>query len=315
MSRLTSLLAELSVKASEPVVTIGNFDGVHLGHRTIFDIVTRSASKRGAPSVALTFEPHPVVFFGKRAPETFCITTPEEKLKLISGQGIDHPLALPFDRELASLSPENFVNDVLHSGLGAREVWVGYDFNFGKGRAGGIEDLVKHGAARGIDVHVHEAVKLGGEVVSSTRVRKALTQTDLSGAETLLARRHFLSAPVERGDARGRTLGFPTLNISPRAGMMVPHGVYTTFVTIEETGQRLPAITNIGVRPTVKVGAAPNAESFILAGLSKDSSLYGQAIKVELLKYQRPEAKFDSVEGLKAQVQQDLATARAAHGL
>ncbi len=320
MSNLEHILDRVAQQVDRPIVTIGNFDGVHLGHQTICQEVQQSARRAGVASVALTFDPHPVVFFGKKDTSTFCIDRPDKKLELLHKHGIDHPTALPFDADLASHSPEGFVHKILFESLRAQEVWVGYDFNFGKGRSGGIEELQRHGRERDIDVRVHAAVTSGDEVVSSTRVRKALSGGNLDLAAALLNRRHALRGEVEHGEARGRALGFPTANISPRAGMMIPHGVYITTLTLLDPGAGLPAgplpaITNVGVRPTVATAAAPNAETFVLSGLAPDADIYGQRVEVELIAFVRPEMKFDGLDALKARIAEDIAQARLAHGL
>lgn len=311
----TALLEAASRMHAAPVVTIGNFDGVHLGHRQLIGATTAQATALGAPSVALSFEPHPVVFFGKREVATFQITSPEHKVELLRQLGISHPLLAPFDLALAGLEPEAFVRQVLHEALGACAVHVGYDFNFGKNRAGGTEDLKRHGAALGIQVHVHEAVRQGGEVISSTRVRKALAAGEVQEVQQLLLRPHSLRGVVEPGQGKGRGMGFPTANLWPQAGMMARHGVYLSRVRLLEEPARaaLPGITNLGLRPTVAQTTQANAETLILADLGPDADLYGRPIQVELLRFVRPEQKFDSIDALKAQIARDVEQARRYH--
>ncbi len=298
-------------------LALGNFDGVHLGHQGIFKDVIREAHAVGAPSAALTFEPHPVVFFRKKEVESFRLTDPEHKLELIRNAGITHPIALPFDLDLAGLSPQDFVDKVLHEGLGAQAVRVGHDFNFGKGRAGGIKELAQHASVRGISIHVHDAVTWEGEVVSSTRVRKALSAGSVALVRALLGRPASLRGEVSRGDGRGKKIGFPTANIWPRAGMALRHGVYVTRLRIlSQPGQPVyPGITNVGVRPTIADALTPNAETLVLAGLSEDTSIYGEKVEVEILASVREEKKFESVDALRAQIAQDVAQARQVHGL
>lgn len=309
-----------SAISSSPVVTIGNFDGVHLGHQAIFSEIARSAREKNTVSVAISFEPHPVVFFGKKAEPEFRLTDPDHKIELMRACGIDHPVLLPFSRELAGLTPEAFIHKVLRDSLQACEVRVGYDFNFGKGRSGTVEDLKAIGASCGMDVHIHAAVEYDNGVVSSTRVRKALLAGDLEEAARLLTRPHSLRGSVLPGAQRGRKMGFPTANISPRAGMMVPHGVYTSHLRVLEgpdalSGRLFPSITNVGTRPTVSESGEANAETFVLGELSEGADLYGMRVEVVLGSFLRPEQKFPSQETLKAQVMQDLQAAREKHGL
>jgi riboflavin kinase / FMN adenylyltransferase len=302
-------LEELAARVDRPVVTIGNFDGLHLGHQAIFADVTRAARAAGTQSVAISFHPHPVVFFGKRSEPEFLINSPEQKLELSKAAGIDHALLLPFSRDLAGLTPEDFVHKVLHEALGAQSVWVGYDFNFGKGRTGTTDDLRRHAEDRGILVHVHDAVRFDGEVVSSTRVRRALTAGEFELAHALLGREHTLRGAVVVGDQRGRELGFPTANIFPRAGMMIPHGIYVS--TLISQGHPYPAVTSVGVRPTIAQDLAPNVETYVLD--RTDLELYGKTVDVTLHKWLRPELRFDSLDALRAAINADCDAARAWH--
>lgn len=297
-----------------PIIAVGNFDGVHLGHQAILSRVRRRADALDTVARVLTFEPHPVTIFGKRSTPDFRLTDPSHKAELLRQIGGTKPIVLPFAPALYELSPAEFAQYVLHEGLGAREVWVGYDFNFGKGRVGGGDDLRRFGAALGFSVEVHDAVHHGGSVVSSTRIRKALSAGRLEEAQSCLGRRHALRGRVVPGAARGRTMGFPTLNVRPEAGMMVPHGAYATRVR-SLTGLPInsTAVTNIGVRPTVDPDGLPNVESFLLTP-PEHTDLGGAILEIELLSYLRPEQKFPSVEALKAQIGLDVERARALHG-
>jgi len=310
---LQTTLRQLHGRVRRPVVTIGNFDGVHRGHRAIIHGVVERANQLQTDSVAVTFEPHPVSWFRKLPVDTFRLTSPERKLQLLAALGVAHPIALPFGDELAAFSPEDFVARIIADVLDAAEVWIGYDFNFGRGRAGTPADLQRLAVERGIVVKILDPVLHDGDVVSSTRIRKALHAGDLQRAASLLGRPHAVEGRVEHGHARGRRLGFPTANIQPTAGMMVPHGVYVT--TLHTDGQTLPAVTNIGLRPTFGEQTAPNVESFILDGLPPDADLYGATIQVELQAFLRPEQRFEDIEALKARIAEDIRAARAHHGL
>lgn len=314
---LQDLLTRTAQATRAPLVTIGNFDGVHLGHQAILRRLRERADTLQADIVALTFEPHPVILFKGRDPKVFRLTDPEHKVALLRDHGVAWPLLVPFTRAFAGLTPEAFVREVLHAGLGAREVWVGYDFNFGRDRAGDPAALRRFGEPLGLSVHVHDVVEHAEGVVSSTRVRKLLADAKLSEAARLLGRDHALRGVVEHGAKRGRGIGFPTANIHPQAGLMVPYGVYTTRVRLlDAPDTTLPGITNVGVRPTVAdEEAQPNAESFILDGLSPDADIYDRPIEVELIEFIRPEQKFDSLDALKTQIGRDVQRARATHGL
>lgn len=312
---LHTLLDALRGQLQRAVVTVGNFDGVHLGHQAILADVVREARQRQAPSVALTFEPHPVTFFRKGDEAAFRLTDAAQKERLLRQLGVDHPIALPFGPELAALTPEEFVGDILAGVLDSASVRVGYDFNFGRGRAGTPEVLRALGEARGMQVHIHPPVAEGGQVVSSTAVRRALQRGELAEASALLGRHHPLWGEVEQGDARGRRLGFPTANLSPGAGLLVPHGVYVTALVDRRSGARWPGITNIGVRPTFGDGAAVNVETFVLEGLPPEADLYGTPVAVELLSWIREERTFPDPAALIAQIQLDLGVARQRHGI
>ena len=314
--QLDALLATIAERRSErPVVTIGNFDGVHLGHQAVFDRVLDSAARRRVTSVALTFHPHPVVFFGKRQAQDFCLTTPQARMDLVAQYGIHRPMLLPFDLELAGLTAEEFVDQVIHRALGAVEVWVGYDFNFGRGRSGNTEDLRQHGESRGIEVNVHEAVKLENDVVSSTRVRRTLAKGDLHLAQKLLGRHHAVQGVVTQGAQRGRTFGFPTLNIAPEAGTMMPSGTYMAMVCLKnQPDKALPAVSSIGTRPTIGPDLPVLLETFVLEG-HPNRELYGEPIHVDLLDFHRPEARYPSLDELQAAIAADVDAARRFHRL
>lgn len=310
---LQNTLDALRHRFERPIVTVGNFDGVHIGHRAIIAGVVERAAQTCTTSVALTFEPHPVSWFKRLPVDTFRLTSPAHKIRLLQLLGVDHPVALPFSDQLAALSPDAFVEIILANVLDAAEVWVGWDFNFGRGRTGSPADLARLGAERGIEVRILDPVHLQQEVVSSTSIRKALQAGDLEHAARLLGRRHSVEGTVVHGETRGRRLGFPTANIVPEAGMMIPHGVYVTSLSTDT--HRVPAVTNVGVRPTFRDDSHANVESFVLDGLPADTDLYGRQVEVELLAFLRPEHRFENAEALRAQVALDITSARRLHGL
>ena len=292
-------LDEAGRHLDSPVVTIGNFDGVHIGHRAIFDRANHYADDEGVASLALTFTPHPVRFFRPDADE-FRLTTDDQKFRLIRGNGIDYVLALPFARSVANLAPEAFVERILDDGLGASRVIVGANFAFGKNRAGTTDDLERLCRERDIAADICEKVEYGGEVVSSTRIRGELEAGHVAEAAELLGHRHRVAGTVVEGDKRGRELGFPTANIEPD-NLVPANGIYATFLHTD--GERLPSATSIGVRPTFD-GGGRTTECYVLEG--DDWDLYGEAVELEFVEFIRPERAFDDADALVAQMEEDV---------
>lgn len=303
-------LEEASVALDKPVVTIGNFDGVHIGHQAIFERVRQLADDRGVPAVALTFAPHPVRYFRSDAP-AFRLTTDSQKAALIDQYGLDATVALPFDDELAGLTPVEFVDQVLVDGLDASYVVVGEDFAFGKGRAGSTEDLERLCVERGVSAEIAEHVTLDGEPVSSTRVRRELADAHMEEIVRLLGRPYRIVGEVVEGDQRGRKLGFPTANIAPENPLLPPYGVYATTLHVPDL-PALHSITNVGVRPTF--GASDvTVECFVLSHDTDEIELdlYGDTVELDFWKFVREEKKFDGPEELVAQIQQDIGVVRS----
>lgn len=303
-------LNETSRQLKRPVVTIGNFDGVHLGHQAIFEQVHRRAREHDSTSVALTFRPHPVRFFRPDTPP-FRLTTERQKLDLLDEYGLDATVVVDFDEALAGLSPAEFVDEVLCDGLDARSVVVGQEFAFGKGRAGTTDDLERLCAERDIDAHIVPHVEFDGEPVSSTRVRKALAGADMQLAMRLLGRPYRIYGRVVRGDQRGRQLGFPTANIATDNPLLPPHGVYATTLHVDEL-PALHSITNVGTRPTFD-GDAVTVETFILERDPDDDrlDLYGEDVQLDFWRHIRPEKEFDSADDLIAQIERDVELVRS----
>jgi riboflavin kinase/FMN adenylyltransferase len=296
-----------------PAVAIGNFDGVHLGHRAIFQTATQAARARGAPSAVLTFDPHPArVLAPHLAP--LLITPTWRKLELIEAAGIDTTLVLTFDRALAATPPEAFVKDVLVDGLHARQVVVGHDFTFGKGRAGTVEVLRQLGTAHGFEVLKLEALSQGGVVASSTQVRQAVSSGDVARARQLLGRPYELWGEVVHGEERGRALGFPTANLAVENELWPGEGVYAAVASIR-TGPRAgylgPAAVNIGTNPTFTADRQGvqrrSTEAFLL---DFQGEIYGERMMLGLIERLRGEQRFPSVEALVAQIERDVARVR-----
>ena len=286
------------------VATIGNFDGVHLGHQTIIDQVREKAIELGVPSVVMVFEPQPREFFqGDEAPPR--LMTFRQKFEALLSSGIDIVLCLRFDDKFRSYSGMGFIEDVLIEGLGVRHLVVGDDFRFGCDRAGDFALLRRVGEERGFSVENTRTVEVAGDRVSSTRIRQVLGENRLSDAEDLLGHPYRIRGRVVYGQQLGRQIGAPTANVMlPR--MPALRGVYVVRATLAD-GRVLDGVANIGVRPTVD-GKHPSLEVHLLdfAG-----TLYGQRIDVVFRHFLRGEVKFDSVDDLKHQIARDFDDARA----
>jgi len=287
------------------VVTIGNFDGVHLGHRALLRGVVAAARERGAEAVVTTFDPHPMtVIHPDSAPPR--LTTPAHRLALLEEQGVDAVLVLPFTRELSLWSPAEFVSRVLVSGLHAAEVHVGENFRFGHRAAGDVTTLRELGEELGFAV---VAVPLTGDTTrwSSTYVRQSLAEGDVASAAAALGRPHRVEGPVVEGDKRGRQLGYPTANLDLPPGTAIPaDGVYAGWLTRAD-GTRLPAAISIGTNPTFG-GTNRRVEAYVLD--RDDLELYGEHVAVDFLARLRETVRFDGIEPLLAQMALDVEQAR-----
>ncbi len=291
------------------VVTIGNFDGMHIGHQAIFETAVREARERDALPVALTFEPHPEAFF-RPDDAPLRLSPPPYKYELMGACGVEWVVSLPFDAALANCSPEEFVERILAEKLGAVHVVVGEDFRFGKKRAGDTDSLQRLGAAVGMSTTVASFVEWDGEPVSSTRIRAAVADGEMASVETMLNRPYRLYGEVVAGEQRGRKLGFPTANLDVVDMASPPSGVYITTLGRADQEQ-WTAITNIGTRPTFDDGEQ-TVETFILDdAVDDDLDLYGDAVELDIFRRVRGEREFESPEQLVAQIQRDIEEARA----
>jgi riboflavin kinase/FMN adenylyltransferase len=295
-------------EASGTVVTPGNHDGVHLGHRALVQTARERADARGLRAVAMFFDPHPSIVLAKEhaAP---VLTTVARRQGLLRGAGADDAIAWPFDEEFASLEPETFVREVLIGQLGARGVVVGPDFRFGRGRRGDLSLLRELGAASELEVSVVPPVTLDGERVSSTSVRERLGAGEVGEAARLLGRVHDVDGTVVKGDQRGRTIGFPTANLRCDDVMLPADGVYAIVARFLDAPEpsRLAGVMNIGVRPTVAAGRSVEAHLFDFA-----EDVYGARMRVGFVQRIRSEKKLAGLDALKAQIARDVGTARAA---
>lgn len=283
-------------------VAIGNFDGVHKGHQALIARVRAEAARLGIRAGAVVFEPHPREFFQPARP-LFTLTPLPQKLKLLEIYGVEITFVLPFAHELAQMSSEEFVERVLVAGLGVAHIVIGYDFLFGKGRAGNAQQLVELGKAFGFGVSVVPPIGSGGEVYSSSAVRAELAQGDVEGAAEMLGHRWKVEGIVQGGARRGTGLGYPTANIALGRGAALAHGIYAVHVDFE--GQRYQGAAYLGTRPTFDDGS-PVLEVFLF---DFDGDLYGRRIEVEFVEFLRGDRKFDSLEALKAQMDIDCARA------
>jgi riboflavin kinase/FMN adenylyltransferase len=285
------------------VLAIGNFDGLHLGHRALLERLTNTARQHGLPPAVMTFEPHPRELFSpEQAPAR--LTSLREKLALLESCGIEEVFLLHFSRKLAGLTAEEFIERVLVQGLGARHLIIGDDFRFGKGRAGDFAMLQAAGLQHGFGVEAMHTIEIDGERVSSSAVRDILGAGDLEHAARLLGRPYSIAGRVVHGDKIGRKLGFPTANIQLKRKRVALTGVFA--VTVSGLDKRhLPGAASLGVRPTLGLGLRPVLEVHLF---DFDREIYGQHLTVHFLHKLRDEARYDSLEALTAQIARDVAT-------
>lgn len=285
-------------------VAIGNFDGVHRGHRAVLDIAKTHAKKNGASALAFTFEPHPRTFFKPDAP-VFRITPEQAKLRLFAANNLDGAVVMQFNKELASLSAEDFVSKNLVGWLGISGAVVGHDFHFGAKRQGTPEFLVDAGKRHGFAVEIVDALNDGGTPVSSGKIRDALEAGDIARANELLGHSWFVAGEVIHGEKRGRELGFPTANIRLDPTSKLKHAIYAVRAYVG--GKSYDAVASYGRRPQFDNGA-PLLETYLF---DYSGDLYGQEMTVEFKGFIRDEAKFESLDALIARMNRDSEQAKA----
>lgn len=288
------------------IIALGNFDGFHRGHQAVAGEAIRWAHEEGRPSIIATFDPHPVRHFRPDAPP-FRLTTLEQRQELYLAAGATAMLVFHFDAKLASTSAEDYVGKLLHEHLGVAGVVTGEDFTFGKGAKGDRAMLERLGAQHGIAARAVPAVMHDGAPVSSSRVREALRQGDPQGAAALLTRPFALRGIVEHGDKVGRTIGYPTANLTLDSYLRPAYGIYAVTGRILATGEMLKGAANIGIRPSFD----PPKELLEPHFFDFSGDLYGQEIEVALHRFLRGEAKFDSLEALTTQMERDCEEARS----
>jgi riboflavin kinase/FMN adenylyltransferase len=287
------------------VIALGNFDGFHAGHQAVAGEAIRWAQAEGRPSIIATFDPHPVRFFKPDVPP-FRLTTLEQRQELYLAAGATAMLVFHFDADLAGTSAEDFIRAILIERFGAHGVVTGGDFTFGKGAKGNVELLRTLGSELGLQSRVVEPVADGGEVVSSSRIRQALRDGDPQLAARLLTRPFAIRGIVEHGDKRGRTIGYPTANVTIDNYLRPKYGIYAVTGRLLATGQVLHGAANIGIRPQFE----PPKELLEPYFFDFSGDLYGQEIEVAFHHFLRGEAKFDSLDALIAQMDKDCAEAR-----
>jgi len=286
------------------VIALGNFDGFHLGHQAVVGRAVQRGAHERRPVIVATFDPHPVRHFRPDTPP-FRLTTLDQRERLFAHAGADAMLVFRFGDQLASTTAEDFVGKLLAEQLGAAGVVTGEDFTFGKGRGGNAEVLRELGAKHGIEAETVAPVLLDGERISSGRIREALQAGDPGAAIRLLTRPFAVEGEVVHGDKRGRALGWPTANLELHNYLRPAYGIYAVRVTLED-GSEHDGVASLGVRPTFD----PPRELLEAVLFDFDGDLYDRTIEVALHHYLRPEAKFDSVEALKSQMDADAAQAR-----
>jgi riboflavin kinase / FMN adenylyltransferase len=288
----------------QPVLALGNFDGMHRGHLKIIERVRRGAEERGATAVAMTFDPHPskIVRPDKTPP---LLMTHQQKLEALARAGMHGVAIVRFTPELAQWEPETFVRTVLVEWLRVTEVWVGANFLFGHDRSGNFSTLRSLGARYGFRAEKIDPVRYKDFVVSSTRVRRLITEGRVDEAGALLGHYYTIGGTVVQGRQRGKGLGFPTANICAENELIPPAGVYATTVGVD--GTAYPAVTNIGTRPTCEDAPETVIESHVL---DFDKDLYGAKLKLGFVQRLRDEKKFDGAESLTAQIDADRTRAR-----
>lgn len=296
--------------ADEPprgaVLTIGNFDGVHLGHQAILKHVVERADRLGAVGAAMTLDPHPIKLLRPRmAPKL--LSTLDQRLDLIGRTGIEVALVVPFTHRLARMPAESFVKEVLVERLGIREVYIGANFRFGADRGGDVALLERMGAELGFKAAASPIVELEGGVVSSTKVRQAVSDGEMVEAAAMLNRHHFIDGGVLEGKRLGRKLGFPTLNIEVENEIEPANGVYITAVHIPSFGRTFASVTNVGTRPTVYENSILTIETHVLDFMA---DVYRESVRLYFIKRLRDEVSFPSTVQLMAQIQMDVEASR-----
>ncbi len=292
--------------AHNPILTIGMFDGVHAGHRQILAHLESEKKAYQGESVLLTFWPHPRVFFGKA--EGFkMLTSLDEKLELLEQTGLDACLVLPFSDEFANLSPEAYITQIIHEGIGARKVIVGYDHKYGKNGSGTFELMQQFAQKLDFELEQIDAYSIESKTISSTKIRQALSLGDVTTANSYLSYTYFIGGTIIAGAQIGRTLGFPTANLQLNfeQKMLPADGVYACYTLVN--GEKHASVVNIGTNPTIQKELLLTIEIHLL---DFQGDLYGEQVRVQFVSRLRDEQQFHSREALQKAIKNDIATAR-----
>ncbi len=293
-------------KFTTPVVTIGTFDGIHLGHQKLIEHLAEKKKRFGGTAVLATFEPHPRLVLNNHANSIGLLTTLEEKILILQDFPIDAMVVIPFSKKLAELSGETFIKKILIQKIAPKDIVIGYDHAFGKNRSGNVETLRKMGAEYGFSLNVVEPVSLNGQIIKSTAIRQTLAAGNVVQAQIFLGRSYSLTGTVVKGEGRGKMSLFPTANLHIwHPQKLIPaNGVY--LVLVHWFGRPFQGIANIGMRPTF----SEKNRSIEVHLFDFNENIYGQQLQIQFLKRLRDEKKFDSVEALRAQIQQNIQEAK-----
>ena len=307
LKRAMRTITDITQREPSPaVLTIGSFDGLHMGHQRLIEDVVKSAQEKGVSSAVLTFEPSPREVLRPGQPLAYLTRLPE-KLRLFEKAGIDEAVVIPFTRELSQVEAPDFIA-WLRRYMPFVELWEGEGFALGHGRTGNTDVLARIGEETGFNLHVSPLVNVGGEPVSSTRIRQAVMSGDVEGATAMLGRYPTVPGTVVPGSRRGRELGYPTANLALVPNQALPaDGIYATWAHRPATGEVLPSITSIGTRPTFDDDARL-VEVYIL---DYDADLYGETLTAHFVKYLRPQVRYEGIEPLIKQMDADTANTRS----
>lgn len=303
--RILKNLSELENFTEPTALTVGTFDGVHLGHKLLLEKLSEKAKRKSLKTALATFYPHPQEILKSKRPPIGLLSTQEEKVFLLERAGLDILLVIPFNLDFAQTSAVDFCKKILIKGLNASEIIVGYDHAFGKNREGSLQTLKELSKEYSYGVELVKEFNLDSHKINSTTIRNLISEGDLENANRLLGYEFLLSGKIVKGDQRGRQLGFPTANLEVRKNKLLPpDGVYAVRVTIKD--KLLNGILNIGLRPTFNAQQR-SVEIFIF---EFDEDIYGEDLRLSLVKKIRDEKKFSSVEDLKKQIQKDVVLAK-----
>ncbi len=310
-------IESLELTRDHAVLTIGNFDGIHLGHRRILEAVLTESKQTGGPACIFTFRPHPQEVL-RPGTQVKLLTHYDEKIQILESLGLDVVVEEPFSQEFFTLSARQFFEKVIVRGFKAVSLFVGHDFAFGKNREGNLDLLRSLCSEYGVRLTVVPPEQFGGAIVSSTRIRTALLEGHVAEAARLMDRFFFYRGVVVKGDQRGRLLGFPTANLKLENKLALPRGVFATWAILDRGGRRekVPSVTNVGVRPTFTEKALAEGllpvvvECHLILAEGETIDLYGETLEVQFVERFRDERKFASFDELKTQIALDKEQAR-----